>query len=91
MVSSSADSSLRLWDLREGRLLFTLQAHVGAVNAAAFSADGNFFASGGADQLVMVWRANLVGVPAPTIEWGQGESPQTRPLPVDTMRFVLHY
>lgn len=76
MLSSSKDSSLKIWDLREGRLLFTLQSHAGPVNAAEFSADGNFFASGGADELVMIWKSNLYGITAPTIDWGIGERPR---------------
>ena len=110
---------MRIWDLRAGELLFTLQSHTGAINSAAFSRDGQFFASGwcltglfvfdwarsifltgpykfshtnqliqlspshvglspytnpytnmcfsagGADQMVMVWQANLVGVADP--------------------------
>ena len=54
MLSSSKDASLRIWDLREGRLLYTLQGHAGAVNCSSFSQSGNFFASGGVDRLVMV-------------------------------------
>ena len=80
LVSGSKDKTLRLWDLREGRLLFTLQGHSGAVNAAAFSQDGNFIASGGIDKLVMVWKSNIAGVTPPVIEWGQGESLKTRPI-----------
>ena len=54
MLSSSKDASLRLWDLKEGRLLYTLQGHAGGVNCSTFSVSGNFFASGGVDRLVMV-------------------------------------
>lgn len=56
--------------------MFTLQSHAGPVNAAEFSADGNFFASGGADELVMIWKSNLYGVTAPAIDWGMGERPR---------------
>jgi centriolar protein POC1 len=77
MSSSSKDGTIKIWDLREGRLLFTLQGHAGAVNCARFSADGHFFASGGADQMVLVWKSNLYGVAAPEIEWGQGKKPLT--------------
>lgn len=77
LLSSSKDSSLKIWDLREGRLLFTLQSHAGPVNSAQFSADGNFFASGGADELVMIWKSNLYGVTAPEVDWGMGEKPRT--------------
>lgn len=76
MLSSSKDCSLKIWDLREGRLLFTLLGHSGPVNAAKFSADGHFFASGGADQLAMIWKSNFFGVDAPVIEWGQGQAGQ---------------
>jgi WD40 repeat protein len=77
MMSSSKDASMKIWDLREGRLLFTLQGHTGPVNAARFSTDGHFFASGGVDQMVMVWKTNMYGVDAPEIEWGQGKRPLT--------------
>jgi centriolar protein POC1 len=73
LLSSSKDCSLKIWDLREGRLLFTLLGHSGPVNAAKFSADGHFFASGGADQLVMIWKSNFYGVDAPVIEWSQAD------------------
>jgi WD40 repeat protein len=50
----------QIWDLREGRLLFTVSGHDGGVPVSNFSPDGEFFASGGRDQLVMVWKANLL-------------------------------
>lgn len=53
---------MKIWDLREGRLLFTLQGHTGPIHSARFSCDGHFFASGGADQLVMIWKSNLYGL-----------------------------
>lgn len=80
MLSSSRDSTMKIWDLREGRLLFTLQGHTGPVNATSFTDDGNYFASGGADQLVMVWKSNFFSVEAPEVDWGQsGEKAKTQP------------
>lgn len=79
MLSSSKDSSLKIWDLREGRLVYTLQGHAGAVNAAQFSDDGHFFASGGADHLVMVWKSHLTGAD-PKLDWAvQGTKPRSAP------------
>jgi centriolar protein POC1 len=46
LLSSGADAALKIWDLREGRLLFTLRGHEGPVTACSFSADGDHFASG---------------------------------------------
>ena len=76
-MSSSKDGTMKIWDLREGRQLFTMKGHTGPVNCARFSSDGHFFASAGADQMVMIWKSNLYGVDAPEIEWGQGKKPLT--------------
>lgn len=40
--------------------MYTLEGHEGPVNAVVFSQDGEYFASGGADDQVLVWRSNLV-------------------------------
>ena len=50
--SSSQDTTLKIWDLREGQLFYTLHGHEGATLAAAFSPAGDYFASGGADEQV---------------------------------------
>tara|TARA_B110000208_G_C11732577_1_gene416949 strand:- start:3 stop:1511 length:1509 start_codon:yes stop_codon:yes gene_type:complete len=63
LLSASRDSTLRVWDIREGHLVYTLRGHAGGVTACAFSQDGDFFASGSAgDNTVMVWRTNFDGV-----------------------------
>lgn len=59
LASTSTDSRIKLWDLREGRLLYTMEAHVGAVNCVEFSPNGEFFSTGGMDELVMIWKSNL--------------------------------
>lgn len=51
--------SLKIWDLREGRLMYTLKGHSGPVTACVFSPDGTRFASGGRDGVVMSWRSHL--------------------------------
>jgi hypothetical protein len=48
LLTSSLDTSLRVWDLREGQLFYTLHGHEGATNAVAFSPAGDYFASAGA-------------------------------------------
>lgn len=52
MVSGSSDKTAKVFDLIEGRVLYTLEGHEGPVNAVSFSADGHFFATGGADKMV---------------------------------------
>ena len=66
VLGACADAALRLWDVRAGALAFTCHGHAaesgerthsasGAL-AAAFSPAGDFFASGGADAQLLVWR-----------------------------------
>jgi centriolar protein POC1 len=46
--------------LKEGHLFYTLHGHKdGPTNAAAFSIQGDYFATGGSDSLIMVWKSNF--------------------------------
>jgi WD40 repeat protein len=49
----------KIWDLREGRLFYTLHGHSGPTTSARFSPDGTRLATGGTDARVLVWRAPL--------------------------------
>lgn len=51
--------TVQVWDLREGQLFYTLHGHEGATFGVDFSPAGDFFASGGADEQVLVWRTNF--------------------------------
>lgn len=59
LLSTSNDHTLKVCDLREGQLMYTLHGHEGATSSACFSPGGEFFASAGADEQVMVWRTNF--------------------------------
>ncbi|KAG2993472.1 hypothetical protein PC119_g18449 [Phytophthora cactorum] len=59
LLSTSHDNSIKLWDVREGQVLYTLQGHDGAVNCAEFSQDCKLLASGAVDSCVLVWEADL--------------------------------
>jgi centriolar protein POC1 len=53
-------SFLQVWDLKEGHLFYTLHGHKhGPTTAAVFSPQGDFFATGGSDSQVMVWKSNF--------------------------------
>jgi centriolar protein POC1 len=58
-LSTSNDQTVKIWDIREGQILYTLHGHDGAVNCAQFSPDSKFIASGSVDSFVMVWEADL--------------------------------
>ncbi|KAA6316892.1 MAG: hypothetical protein EZS28_055189, partial [Streblomastix strix] len=48
-----------LWDLESGYLSSTIHTHQQQVNAISFTESGDFFSSGGNDNLVFVWSADF--------------------------------
>ena len=55
VASASADSTIKLWDVRTQRELRTLVGHLGPVYTIAFDRDGKRIASGAMDDTVRVW------------------------------------
>ena len=55
-ASGSQDHSVRLWEVRSGKQVHTLQGHTGAVRCVAFAADGKRLLSGGEDRSVRLWE-----------------------------------
>ncbi|TPX30416.1 hypothetical protein SmJEL517_g06016 [Synchytrium microbalum] len=65
LVSTGMDGVVKIWDLKEGHLFYTLHGHKnGPTTSASFSANGDFFATGGSDSQVMVWKSNFDSVDA---------------------------
>jgi WD40 repeat protein len=56
LASGSADHTVRLWDLTEGRLLGILEGHSGWVNCLAIDPSGTLLASAGRDGQICLWR-----------------------------------
>jgi hypothetical protein len=54
-LSSSFDTTVRLWDLRTGNTIRVFQGHAGSVEGVAFSPDGKRAVSGSVDGSVIVW------------------------------------
>ena len=48
--SSSADTSIRIWDLRKEKMIQYYAAHTGSVNATAFHSSGNYLISASSDE-----------------------------------------
>lgn len=56
MVSGSADSTLKLWDLKKKKIEIDLPGHADEVYAVDWSTDGLKVASGGKDKLLRLWQ-----------------------------------
>lgn len=60
LASCGSDGTLRLWELNTGEELKVVEAHVGGATALTATVFGeSMFASGGVDQAVRVWDADL--------------------------------
>jgi len=58
VTTGGNDRTVKVWQLANGRLLHTLEAHTNGVFALAYSPDGQFLATGGADRVIHLWRAD---------------------------------
>jgi WD40 repeat protein len=70
LASAGYDQSVNLWDPASRKLLKSLKQHTGKVQSVAFSADGQWLASGSReDARVLVWRVDgaIADMPAKTI------------------------
>jgi centriolar protein POC1 len=59
LISTSDDSTVKIWDLRKGCILYTLFGHEGATTCGSFSPMGDYFLSGGSDSVVLAWKSNM--------------------------------
>ncbi|TVU07204.1 hypothetical protein EJB05_47248 [Eragrostis curvula] len=55
LASASFDSTIKLWEVEHGRLLYSLGGHRQPVYSVAFSPDGEYLASGSLDQCLHIW------------------------------------
>ncbi|ONM18802.1 leunig-related6 [Zea mays] len=55
LASASFDSTIKLWEVEQGRLLYSLSGHRQPVYSVAFSPDGEYLASGSLDQCLHIW------------------------------------
>ena len=56
MIASASDYAVRIWNVRDGRLLHILSDHGGLVDSVVWSSDGTMIASGSLDNTVRIWN-----------------------------------
>ncbi|KAI5684494.1 hypothetical protein M9H77_05722 [Catharanthus roseus] len=55
LASASFDSTVKVWDIGQGKLLCSLNGHREPVYSVAFSPNGEFLATGSLDKSVYIW------------------------------------
>jgi len=55
LITAGADKKVKLWNLPDGTLIKSIDAHDSAVNALAVSPDGKTLVTGGDDKRVKLW------------------------------------
>lgn len=56
LVSASADSTVKVWDLKKKKIHVDLPGHADEVFAVDWSPDGQMVATGGKDRVLKIWR-----------------------------------
>jgi len=63
IASGSGDKTVKLWDVKTGKLMQTLRGHTSDVTSVAFSPDGKTLASGSWDKTVKLWDLTKLNNP----------------------------
>ncbi|RME82580.1 MAG: hypothetical protein D6785_07715 [Planctomycetota bacterium] len=58
LVSGSEDKTCKVWDMKTGQEIYTLQGHEDVVSSVSFSSDGTLILSGSEDGTARVYRAS---------------------------------
>ena len=75
VLSGGADKTLRLWDVRSGRCVGTLDGHTGGVASVALLADGRWALSGGQDNTIRCWELVWECEFPDRADWDEGARP----------------
>ena len=85
VARGSLDKTVRVWNVKTGKLLRTLSGHTLPVNREAFSPDGTTLASADGGGSALLWELT----PPPTVDTIVSVSPSLVPSPLPGARFTL--
>ena len=55
LASGCRDKTIKLWDVKEGKLIKTLEGHTSGVEALAYIKDSDYLASSSMDKTIIIW------------------------------------
>ncbi|MCP4425778.1 MAG: hypothetical protein GY803_14900, partial [Chloroflexi bacterium] len=58
VATASGDGTVKMWNVADGQLLYTIVAHDGSVKALSFNPDKNQFTTAGQDTTAKVWAVD---------------------------------
>src|SRR5687768_2168687 len=67
LASASRDATIRMWEVRTGKLQRTLTLHTEGVYCVTFSRKGDLLATASGDKTVRLWKSDT-GAPIRTLE-----------------------
>ena len=56
LISSSGDSTIKIWQIENQKLLETLRGHANAITSMVITNDGKTIISGSTDKRIGIWR-----------------------------------
>ncbi|KAI6651734.1 hypothetical protein LOD99_4982 [Oopsacas minuta] len=71
LVSGSSDTTIKVWDIRDGTCIRNLQSHTDYVTALAYADAANKFVSAGLDKQILIWdleELRTINTTAPMIK-----------------------
>jgi len=56
LASGGSDNTVKIWEVKTGKLMSTFKGHSSYVSSVAFSPDGRYLASGSDDNTIKIWE-----------------------------------
>lgn len=68
LASASADKTIKIWNMADGKLVTTLEGHTGGLSDVSWSSDSKYLCSGSDDTTIKIWDAEKYGEALKTLK-----------------------